>query len=268
MKVAAALAFAVSSASAFSPSSSSSTRSATSLNANPFGTIQPFDGEGAFVGNKEWALLTTDWGSEDTGKYMRASELKHGRSAMVAVVGYAMERFGITFDKFTPHEYLSVTQGVKFADLAAMSPIDAIKAVPPLGMAQIFCTIAAIEIYELTHAGGEIKYGERIAPGLQSGGLTGELGFNPLRMTMTDKIRLNEISNGRAAMVAIAAWVSHDAIPGSVPIPLPCTNVGCSMISAADTTASLAACSIAKHEWRHNHSSAHIRHAFYRLLPG
>jgi Chlorophyll A-B binding protein len=217
-----ALALAVSSASAFAPSSSSSsTKPATSLSANPFGTIQPFDGEGAFVGNKEWALLTTNWGSDDTGKYMRASELKHGRSAMLAVLGYAAERFGITFDRISPHEYLSVSQGVKFADLAAMGPIEAIKAVPPLGMAQIFCTIAAIEIYELTHANGEIKYDERIAPGLQSGGLTGELGFNPLRFTMTDKIRLNEISNGRAAMVAIAAWVSHDLVPGSVPIPLP-----------------------------------------------
>jgi Chlorophyll A-B binding protein len=223
MKVVAALALAVSSASAFAPSSSSSstTKPATSLSANPFGTIQPFDGDGMYVGNKEWELLTTKWGSDDTGKYMRASELKHGRSAMVAVVGFLFEKFGWTFDKISPHEYLSVSQGVKFADLAAMGPIEAIKAVPPLGMAQIFCTIAAIEIYELTHANGEIKYDERIAPGLQSGGLTGELGFNPLRFTMTDKIRLNEISNGRAAMVAIAAWVSHDAIPGSVPIPLP-----------------------------------------------
>jgi Chlorophyll A-B binding protein len=219
MKVVAALAFAATSASAFAPSSS--TKSTTSLSANPFGTIQPFDGEGMFVGAKEWELLTTNWGSEDTGKYMRASELKHGRSAMLAVLGQLFHRGGLTLDKISPHEYLSVSQGVKFADLSAMSPIDAIKAVPPLGMAQIFCAIAAVEIYELTHAGGEIKYGERIAPGLQSGGLTGELGFNPLNFEMSDKIRLNEISNGRAAMVAIAAWVSHDLIPGSVPIPLP-----------------------------------------------
>jgi hypothetical protein len=220
MKVVASFALLAASASAFTPSSSTS-KSSSALSANPFGTIQPFDGDGAFVGAKEWDLLTTKWGSEDTGKYMRASELKHGRSAMLATVGFALQKLGVSFDKFSPHEYLSVTQGVKFSDLLAMGPVDAIKAVPPLGMAQIFCTIAAIEIYELTHAGGEIKYGERIAPGLQSGGLTGELGFNPLRMTMTDKIRLNEISNGRAAMVAIAAWVCHDTIPGSVPIPLP-----------------------------------------------
>jgi hypothetical protein len=219
MKFVASFALLAASASAFTPSSSTSKSSA--LSANPFGTIQPFDGDGSFVGAKEWDLLTTKWGSEDTGKYMRASELKHGRAAMLATVGFALQKLGVSFDKFSPHEYLSVTQGVKFSDLLAMGPVDAIKAVPPLGLAQIFCTIAAIEIYELTHAGGEIKYGERIAPGLQSGGLTGELGFNPLRMNMSDKIRLNEISNGRAAMVAIAAWVCHDTIPGSVPIPLP-----------------------------------------------
>jgi hypothetical protein len=54
-----------------------------------------------------------------------------------------------------------------------MSPVEAVKLVPSAGWAQVFATIAAIEIYELTHRDGEIKVGEAIAPGLQSGGLTG-----------------------------------------------------------------------------------------------
>ena len=139
---------------------------------------------------------------------------------MIAVVGYAFEKFGITFDKISPHEYLSVTEGVKFADLAAMSPIDAIHAIPAAGLAQIFMTIAAIEIYELTHRDGEIKTGETVAPGLQSGGLTGDLGWNPLKVKVDDRRRLVELQNGRAAMFAITAWVCAEAIPGSVPIPL------------------------------------------------
>ena len=139
-------------------------------------------------------LLTTKWGSEDTGKYMRASELKHGRGAMLAVVGYACEKFGITFDKISPHEYLSVTQNIKFADLAAMSPIDAVKAVPVEGYAQVFAAIAAIEIFELTHKDGELKRWETIAPGLKSGGMNGEIGWNPLKFEMSEKLRLNEIS--------------------------------------------------------------------------
>jgi Chlorophyll A-B binding protein len=142
------------------------------------------------------------------------SELKHGRSAMVATVGFALQKLGVTFDKFTPHEYLSVTQNVKFADLAAMGPIAALQAIPIEGYAQVFAVITAIEIYELTHRNGEIKVGESVAPGLQSGGLTGDLGWNPLKIKINDKRRLVELQNGRAAMsvsycifVLLFSWV-------------------------------------------------------------
>jgi hypothetical protein len=181
----------------------------------------PLLGEPVFFGENYWDKLTLELGSEDTGRYIQAAELKHGRSAMLATVGFALQKFGISFDSISPHEYLSVTQGIKFSDLLAMGPIDAIKAVPPLGLAQIFCTIAAIEIYELTHVDGEIKYGERVAPGLQSGGLTGDLGWNPLRIKVTDRRRLVEIQNGRAAMFCICAWVANEMYPGSVPLPRP-----------------------------------------------
>lgn len=140
---------------------------------------------------------------------------------MIATVGYAFEKLGITFDKFTPHEYLSVTQNLKFSDLASMNPIDAVFAVPAEGYAQVFLAIAAVEIYELTHRNGEIMKGESVAPGLQSGGLTGDLGWNPLKIEVNDRRRLVEIQNGRAAMFAISAWVCAEAIPGSVPLPLP-----------------------------------------------
>lgn len=140
---------------------------------------------------------------------------------MLAVTGFAFHKLGLTFDHISPHEYLSVTEGVKFADLAAMSPVDAVHQIPAAGFAQIFMTIAAIEIYELTHSADGIANDERLAPGLQAGGLTGDLGWNPLKINVTDRRRHVEIQNGRAAMFAICAWVSADAIPGSVPIPLP-----------------------------------------------
>jgi len=180
-----------------------------------------FNKEGLFLGEQVWDTLTKDIGSEATGEYLKASELKHGRSAMLAVLGFAFHKLGLTLNNISPHEYLSVSQNVKFADLAAMSPIDAIKAVPPEGLTQIFGAIALVEIYELTHKNGEFKSGESVAPGLQAGGLNGELGFNPLKFEMTDRIRMQEIQNGRAAMVAISAWVAHEAVSGSVPIPLP-----------------------------------------------
>lgn len=138
-----------------------------------FGAAPLIGGE-VFIGENYWNKLTSEYGSADTGDYLRAAELKHGRSAMLATVGFAFQKLGITFDKISPHEYLSVSQNIKFADLAAMSPIEAVKMIPAGGWAQIFGAIAAIEIYELTHRDGEIKVGESVAPGLQSGGLTGK----------------------------------------------------------------------------------------------
>lgn len=181
----------------------------------------PLGGEPVFIGENYWDKLTLEWGSEATGTFLRAAELKHGRSAMLAVTGFAFHKLGLTFNNISPHEYLSVTQGVKFADLQAMSPIDAVKAIPPEGLTQIFCFIALVEFFELTHKGGKLAEDERVAPGLQPGGLTGDLGWNPLDIKVTDRRRLSEIQNGRAAMFAICAWVANEAIPGSFPLPLP-----------------------------------------------
>jgi len=208
-------------ASAFAPASVP--RTSTSLNAEkvPCFGATPLIGEPKFIGENYWDKLTMEYGSADTGTFIRAAELKHGRSAMLAVTGFAFHKLGLTFNNISPHEYLSVEQNIKFADLAAMSPVDAIKAVPPEGFAQMFFAIAAVEIYELTHKDGKLASDESVAPGLQPGGLTGDLGWNPLNIKVTDRRRLVELQNGRAAMFAISAWVAAETIPGSVPIPLP-----------------------------------------------
>jgi hypothetical protein len=140
---------------------------------------------------------------------------------MLATVGFAFHKLGLTLDNISPHEYLSVTQNIKFADLAAMSPLEAMKSLPAESWGQMFAAIALVEIYELSHKNGKVAYDETVAPGLQAGGLTGDLGWNPLGVKVTDRRRLVELQNGRAAMFAISAWVAADAIPGSVPIPLP-----------------------------------------------
>lgn len=181
----------------------------------------PLLGEPLFIGENYWNKITQEWGSAETGTYVRAAELKHGRSAMIATVGFAFHKLGLTFNNISPHEYLSITQNIKFADLAAMSPLDAMKSLPAESWGQMFAAIALVEIYELTHKQGKIAYDETVAPGLQPGGLTGDLGWNPLGVKVTDRRRLVELQNGRAAMFAISAWVAADAIPGSVPIPLP-----------------------------------------------
>ena len=45
----------------------------------------PLGGEPVFIGENYWDKLTTDYGSEATGSFIRAAELKHGRSAMLAI---------------------------------------------------------------------------------------------------------------------------------------------------------------------------------------
>lgn len=220
-------------ASAFAPSSKVATPSSTTALKAEEGELlkvkekvpcfgaTPLGGEPVFIGENYWDKLTLEYGSEATGTYLRAAELKHGRSAMLAVTGFAFHKLGLTLNNISPHEYLSIRDNIKFADLAAMSPIEAVKHIPAEGMAQIFAAIAAVEIYELTHRNGKIAYDETVAPGLQPGGLTGDLGWNPLNIKVTDRRRLSELQNGRAAMFAISAWVAAEAIPGSVPIPLP-----------------------------------------------
>lgn len=186
-----------------------------------FGAAPFPGGKSFFLGENEWDLLTTKWGGPETGTYMRASELKHGRSAMLATVGFAFHKLGLTLDKISPHEYLSITQNIKFADLAAMTPLDALKSLPAESWGQMFFFIAIVEIYEMTHKNGKLAFDETVAPGLQPGGLTGDLGWNPLKVTVDDRRRLVELQNGRAAMFAISAWVAADTIPGSVPLLLP-----------------------------------------------
>ena len=84
----------------------------------------------------------------------------------------------------------------------------------------MFALCAIIEGYELTHQDGKVVEDASVAPGLSPGGLTGDLGWNPLKIEVTDRRRLAELQNGRAAMFAICAWIAHDAIAGSVPLPL------------------------------------------------
>ena len=224
MKVALSVLALAGAASAFAPANVQKAQTSLSMSSKekvPCFGATPLLGGPTFIGENYWDKITQDWGSAETGAYVQAAELKHGRSAMLATVGFAFHKLGITFNNFSPHEYLSITQNIKFADLAAMTPLDAMKSLPVESWGQMFAVIAAVELYELTHRDDKFDYDSTVAPGLQPGGLTGDLGFNPIGIKVTDRRRLVELQNGRAAMFAISAWVAADSIPGSVPIPLP-----------------------------------------------
>jgi len=82
---------------------------------------------------------------DETLNWFRAAELKHGRSAMAAFVGFALNIAGIHFPGM-----LSTSPEVSFEALSKMHPVDAWQAVPDVGKAQIIGTIMLAEIGQET----------------------------------------------------------------------------------------------------------------------
>jgi hypothetical protein len=83
-------------------------------------------------------------------KWFQNAEIKHGRIAMVATIGFLVQKLGVHFplylgptgsNAFHPASdqawLLSSTTGVTFSDIATAAPLDAIKMVPAAGWAQI-----------------------------------------------------------------------------------------------------------------------------------
>jgi hypothetical protein len=65
----------------------------------------PMGGEfPVFFGENYWNKLTSEFGSEDTGTFIQAAEIKHGRAAMMATVGFAFHKLGLTLDNISPRK--------------------------------------------------------------------------------------------------------------------------------------------------------------------
>jgi len=110
----------------------------------------------------------------------RAAEIKHGRVAMLAVVGYVVPEFYRFPGEIAP--------GLKFADVP--NGVAAINAIPALGWLQIFFLIGAVDYY------GFLKY---------------EVGIPDLAPEVAAKRTTQELQNGRLAMLAILELLRHDS---------------------------------------------------------
>merc|ERR1719235_314749 len=178
--------------------------------------LERMEGVSAEVGGKVWdpAGLATI-GSEDTIRFFRHAELKHGRVAMAAMVGYLVHISGMHFPGM-----LSPTFKISFEKLSAMGPFEAWNAIPVLGQIQILWTIAGLEHASecLDPAGHYTK-----------GGTPGNLKFlknfwdtpgftKKLSPAQLAEKRVSELKNGRLAMIGIASVCASMAIPGSVPL--------------------------------------------------
>merc|ERR1719277_6824 len=141
--------------------------------------------------------FTADGNVEDF-KRRRQTELKHGRVAMLATMGYMTPEL---VGKFPGN--LSPSLGIKFADVP--NGLAAISKVPPAGWAQILAYCAYCELSgPRTRAANTSDYAD-IAPG--------DYGWKVLTSSdpaeLTKKLNA-EIANGRLAMMAILGMFFQD----------------------------------------------------------
>ena len=131
--------------------------------------------------------LSKDIDQATFDKY-RAAELKHGRVAQLAVLGYvATETY-----KF-PGE---IAPGVTFESIP--SGIAAIEAVPALGWMQMFFLIGYVDFYLTTEGAA--------APFTNEGGVK-QFASAEEELELTNK----ELNNGRLGMLAILELLRHDS---------------------------------------------------------
>jgi len=161
-----------------------------------------------------------DFGQEGTIGWLRHAEIKHGRVAMAAFVGYCVQANGICFPWALTGGPLSDGESIMFSDIAAAGfPESQWDALPSAAKLQIFGTILILE-----------TVGESMKPHYTKGGKPGYFPslkeaeniphpvpfdlYDPFELfgkmdEATKARRLNmELHNGRLAMLGMFGGVS------------------------------------------------------------
>jgi len=157
-------------------------------------------------------------GKDATYGFLRQAEIKHGRVAMAAFVGYCVQANGIHF----PYLLGQPTSGV--------SPEEQWFNLPVTGRLQIILFIGFLEFWG-EFAGTHYKRGGKpgVYPAFDS--MDYSIPFPPNPPSLYDPFGvvskqsdekkasglLKEINNGRLAMLGIMGFVSESHVPGSVP---------------------------------------------------
>ena len=129
--------------------------------------------------------------------YVREAELMHGRQSMLAFVGFI---FPALVGKLP----------VSWAEDVSVNPLVAQYQLPDVVVAQLFVSIAIAEGIRAS-----IIYKEDSVPG--------EHGFDPLGFSgaspaAIEKAKMQELENGRLAMIGAIGCACACQIPGSVPL--------------------------------------------------
>lgn len=186
----AVLASLVASATAFAPAAKPAKTSSLSASfENDFGATLP-------LGFWDPLGLVAD-GDEAKFNRLRGVEIKHGRIAMVAIVGYLVQEAGIRL----PGDL--TLSGLKFADIP--NGYAGIEAIPYAGKLQIFAFIGALEVLVMRDfVGGDFP-----------GDLRNDyfdLGWDTFDEATKLRKRTIELNNGRAAQMGILGLMVHEQL--------------------------------------------------------
>merc|ERR1719198_2752605 len=184
--------------------------------------VDSLEGTGEETGGEIWDPIgISDSVSDEALMWFRHSELKHGRVAMLASVGYLVGAAGITF----PGE---IAGGTTFASVNADGVFSAWSNVPEEGKLQI---LSLIFMLELSTESKKPHYMRGGVPGkldqLPFDGVQGiwapkikfwdPLGFmGGLTEEQKAKKRKAELKNGRLAMIGIISFLVGHNLPGAV----------------------------------------------------
>jgi len=192
----------VGSASAFAPASSS--RTSTCLNEEAFcrGYVggegpEPMPFAGIQQTSKNWDPMDFAGRSPAWTPWFREAELKHGRAAMLATVGFVVP------------EFIRIP-GEQFSFEAVPKVIDAHDALADTSMIQIFAWISFVEACTFPALANMDGFDR--APGDYS---FDPLGLKPQSPEKLKEYQLAELKNGRLAMIAIGGMVAGAAITGN-----------------------------------------------------
>jgi len=172
------------------------------------------------------------WGQsqESTIGFLRQAEIKHGRVAMAAFVGFVLQSNGFCWP------WALSLDGTMFSDIAAAGgPGAQWDALPTNAKLQIIGVIGLLEWWGESDwalkSAGESHYMRGGKPGAYPSfaPLRENLGQPPLDLfdpfgfqknmsaEKKEKALLAEINNGRLAQLAIIAFVAESKVPGAVP---------------------------------------------------
>jgi len=193
---------------------------------NPkIGFFDPLDLSSAVFWGGDEKIWNLEASNEATIGFLRHAEIKHGRVAMAAFVGYLVQAGGF-------HWPWAMTLAGSQFPIAELSPEAQWVAIPLAAKAQIISFVGILELW--SEAAGDKHYMMGGKPGYFPPfkgntkmqlphpvpfNLYDPFGFIEKKATDESKAKglVKEINNGRLAMIGIMAFVAESKVPGAVP---------------------------------------------------